>query len=366
MCKDGAVRTIFREGTVVKLIDQTVLPREVRVIECDTPAALCDAIRRMQIRGAPALGVAAAYAMALGGEVAPGEPDGFLAYLDEVAGEIRSTRPTAVNLFHGVNASHETARVTIAGGAVAARAALWSMADGMAEEDIATNRRIGTHGVELIPPGSRILTHCNAGALATVGWGTALGVVRSAHLADKQIHVFATETRPFLQGARLTMWELSQERIPCTLITDNMAGHLMARGEIDLCVVGADRIVADGDVANKIGTYTLAVLAHAHQLPFYVAAPLSTFDLSVETGSEIPIEERDPDEVLSLSGVRTAPEGVSARHPAFDVTPNRYVTAIITEVGVLRPPYEETIPQAVRRGRPTTSAGTGFGEVRTA
>jgi methylthioribose-1-phosphate isomerase len=360
------VRTIFREGTVVKLVDQTQLPHEVRVIECSTTAALCEAIQRMQIRGAPALGVAAAYAMALGSEAAPGEPDRFLAYLDQVAGEIRSTRPTAVNLFHGVDASRATALAAIAGGAAAARLALWSMADEMAEDDIATNRRIGAHGAALVPPGSRVLTHCNAGALATVGWGTALGVVRSAHLAEKGIHVLATETRPFLQGARLTMWELSQEGIPCTLITDSMAGHLMARGEVDLCVVGADRIAAAGDVANKIGTYTLAVLAHAHRLPFYVAAPLSTFDLSVETGGEIPIEERDPNEVLSLGGVRTAPEGVSARHPAFDVTPSRYVTAIITEVGVLRSPYERTIPEAVQRGRAASSAGAEFGEVRSA
>lgn len=233
-------------------------------------------------------------------------------------------------------------------GTAGVRAALWDLADGLAMADIETNQRLGAHGARLIPPRARILTHCNTGSLATVGWGTALGVVRSAHQAGTPLHVYVDETRPFLQGSRLTAWELEGEGIPYTVITDNMAGYFMARAEIDLCIVGADRIAASGDLANKIGTYTLAVLAQVHHLPFYVAAPTSTIDLTIETGAEIPIEERDPSEVLAFAGVRVAPTGAHARHPAFDVTPSRYVTAFITEAGVLRPPYQEALARAVR------------------
>jgi methylthioribose-1-phosphate isomerase len=341
------VRTIFREGVVVRLIDQTRLPAHVEIVDCPTSDAVCDAIRTMRIRGAPALGVAALYAMALGAEQGPDDPLSMPQHLARVADAVRATRPTAVNLFWGVDQALQASDAMRGADAPALRYALWDLADRLAEADVAVNHRIGTHGADLIQDGSRVLTHCNAGALATVGWGTALGVLRSARDAGKRLHVYVDETRPFLQGARLTAWELQQEGIPFTVITDNMAGHLMQRGEIDCCVVGADRIAASGDVANKIGTYSVAVLAHAHGIPFYVAAPISTIDLTTETGNEIPIEERDPGEVLAFGGVRTAPEGATARHPAFDVTPSRYVTAIITEVGVLRAPYEDALAEAV-------------------
>ncbi|MBM2811292.1 MAG: S-methyl-5-thioribose-1-phosphate isomerase [Chloroflexi bacterium] len=341
------MRTIYRDGTVVKLIDQTRLPSQIEIIDCLTADDLCDAMRTMRIRGAPALGVAAVYAMALGAERGPDELTAMTDHLTHVADTVRGTRPTAVNLFWGVDQALNTAGSMGNASVAELRTELWALADRLAEADVACNQRIGSHGAELIPDGARILTHCNAGALATVDWGTALGVIRSAHRSGKRLHVYVDETRPFLQGSRLTAWELQQERIPYTVITDNMAGHLMARAEVDCCVVGADRIAACGDVANKIGTYTVAVLAHAHSLPFYVAAPTSTVDLTMETGAEIPIEERDPSEVLSFGGVRVAPEGATARHPAFDITPSHYITAIITEEGVLRFPYEEGLARAV-------------------
>jgi methylthioribose-1-phosphate isomerase len=221
------------------------------------------------------------------------------------------------------------------------------VADEMAEEDVAANRRMGAFGLDLVPTGANVLTHCNAGALATVDYGTALGVIRAAHEAGRKVHVYVDETRPFLQGARLTAWELQQLGVPMTLITDSMAGHFMSRGNVDLVVVGADRVAANGDVANKIGTYSLAVLANANDIPFYVAAPISTIDLSLASGAEIPIEERSPAEVVQVGSQRIAPEGVVAAHPAFDVTPARLVTAIVTERGVLRPPYERTLAEAV-------------------
>jgi methylthioribose-1-phosphate isomerase len=345
------MRTIYRDGNVVKLIDQTRLPHEVFIVDCETAASLCESIRSMRIRGAPALGVAAAYAMALGGEEAPDRTEPFLVHMEAVADLIRATRPTAVNLFWGVSQALGTVRDAAYAGVESARAALWQLADRLADEDVELNQRMGANGAELIPDGARVLTHCNAGALATVDWGTALGVLRSAHRSGKRLHVYVDETRPFLQGSRLTAWELQQEGIPYTVIADNMSGHLMARGEIDLAIVGADRIAACGDVANKIGTYTVAVLAHAHGLPFYVAAPTSTIDLTTETGAEIPIEERDPTEVLEFAGVRVAPVGAAARHPAFDVTPSQYVSAIITEQGVLRAPYELSLQEAVLGAR---------------
>jgi methylthioribose-1-phosphate isomerase len=357
LCRDTSMRTIYRDNNVVKLIDQTRLPHEVSIIDCPTAASLCEAIRSMRIRGAPALGVAAAYAMALGAQEAPGRTEAFLVHMEAVAELIRATRPTAVNLFWGVEQALGAARDGAYAGVEAAQTALWELADRLADEDVERNQRLGAFGAELIPDGARVLTHCNAGALATVDWGTALGVLRSAHRDGKRLHVYVDETRPFLQGSRLTAWELQQEGIPYTLITDNMAGHLMARGEIDMAVVGADRIAANGDVANKIGTYTVAVLAHAHSLPFYVAAPTSTIDLTTETGSEIPIEERNPTEVLEFAGVRVAPDGAAARHPAFDVTPSRYVTAIITEQGVLRARYEESLEHAVRAATAPTALG---------
>ena len=347
------VRTIFREGRTVYLIDQTRLPSVIENVECATHEAMCEAIRSMRIRGAPALGVAAAYGMALAGEQAPDASDAFHFYMHVVADEIRATRPTAVNLFWGVGQSLALVDESSERSIVDTREALWDLADRLAAADVEVNKRMGDFGAPLIPDGANVLTHCNAGALATVGWGTALGVIRSARDAGTQLHVYVDETRPFLQGARLTAWELQQEGIPFTVITDNMAGHFMARGEIDLCIVGADRIAASGDVANKIGTYSVAVLAEAHGIPFYVAAPTSTIDLSIETGNEIPIEERDPSEVLAYAGHAVAPVGSRARHPAFDVTPSRYVTAIITEVGVLRAPYEPALAQAVSRLPPS-------------
>ncbi len=357
LCRNQSMRTIYRDGSVVKLIDQTRLPLEESIVDCTTASSLCEAIRSMRIRGAPALGVAAVYAMALGAKDAPDRTEPFLVHMENVAELIRATRPTAVNLFWGVAQALSAARDGAYGGVAAARSALWDLADRLADADVELNQRLGAHGAPLIPDGARVLTHCNAGALATVDWGTALGVLRSAHRAGVKLHVYVDETRPFLQGSRLTAWELQQEGIPYTVIADNMSGHLMARGEIDLAIVGADRIAACGDVANKIGTYTVAVLAHAHGLPFYVAAPTSTIDLTTETGAEIPIEERDPTEVLEFAGIRVAPSGATARHPAFDVTPARYVSAIITEQGVLRPPYAAALEQAVRNAQQGTGVG---------
>lgn len=354
-----AMRTIFRDGTVVKLIDHTRLPLETVLVECATVDAICEAIRTMRIRGAPALGVAGAYGVALAAEATAEHAADLIQSLERAAVKLRATRPTAVNLGWGVERAMQIARGAATHGAPATRVALWRLADDLAEADVAANQQLGAHGMSLIPDGARILTHCNTGSLATVDWGTALGVVRSAHRAGKQLHVFVDETRPFLQGSRLTAWELQQEGIPYTVITDNMAGSLMARGEVDLCIVGADRIAACGDVANKIGTYSVAVLAAAHNIPFFVAAPTSTIDLSIETGEGIPIEERDSAEVLAFAGVRVAPEGAAARHPAFDVTPARYVNAIVTEVGVLRPPFESALAAAVAQTAGATPAAPG-------
>jgi methylthioribose-1-phosphate isomerase len=349
--------TLTYADGIVRLIDQTLLPTEVRLHECRTAAELAEAIRTMRIRGAPALGVAAAYAVALGArEFVGSDRAAFGAHLEQVAAAIRATRPTAVNLFWGVDRALAVAMAALPNGIAAAQEALVALANDLAREDVARNRRIGAHGAPLVPDEARVLTHCNAGALATVGYGTALGVVRGAVEAGKRPHVLVDETRPFLQGSRLTAWELQADGIPLTLITDNMAGHFMARGQVDLVVVGADRIAANGDVANKIGTYGLAVLAQAHGIPFYVAAPTSTVDLSLATGAAIPIEERSAEEVTHVAGRRVAPAGVAVANPAFDVTPARYVTAIITEEGVLRPPYEPALAAAVRRAE-TGEAG---------
>ena len=340
--------TISYADGAVRLIDQTLLPREVVVRECRTAAELAEAIRTMRVRGAPALGVAAAYGMALGAREYAGAAAGFRAHLAAVAELVRSTRPTAMNLFWGVDRALGAAEGALPGGVAAAQAALLALAEELRADDVARNRQIGAHGAALLPESAQVLTHCNAGALATAGHGTALGVVRGAVEAGKQLHVYVDETRPFLQGARLTAWELQAEGIPLTLITDNMAGYFMAQGKIDLVVVGADRIAANGDVANKIGTYSLAVLAQAHGIPFYVAAPTSTVDLRLASGEAIPIEERSATEVTHFAGHRVAPEGIGVANPAFDVTPHRYVTAIITERGVLRPPYGTALAAAVR------------------
>jgi methylthioribose-1-phosphate isomerase len=339
------------------LVDQTRLPRETVLITCHTAEDVARAIRSMQVRGAPAIGVAAAYGLALAAAAAPATDSiAFLTNLQEAAELLGQTRPTAVNLRWALERVLAHARsVANHDGVAAARLAALELADQLAAEDVATNRSIGSFGLQLVPAGANILTHCNAGALATVDYGTALGVVRAAHEAGRGVHVYVDETRPFLQGARLTAWELQQLGVPLTLITDSMAGHFMSRGKVDLVVVGADRIAANGDVANKIGTYSLAVLARENAIPFYVAAPLSTIDLSIASGAEIPIEERSSREVTEIAGAAIAPEGVHAAHPAFDVTPARLVTAIITERGVVRPPYSETLASTARGARSSGS-----------
>jgi methylthioribose-1-phosphate isomerase len=346
------MRTLeFDEGTcALVLIDQTRLPQETVLVSCRTVEDVARAIRSMQIRGAPAIGVAAAYGMAIAGAAHESDdPEAFIADLQRAATLLRQTRPTAVNLGWALDRMLSRGRaIAVDEGVDAARGALIELAHDLAEDDVVANKRIGSFGLDLVPSGANILTHCNAGALATVDYGTALGVVRAAHEAGRRVHVYVDETRPFLQGARLTAWELQQLGIAMTLITDNMAGHFMSRGNVDLVVVGADRIAANGDVANKIGTYSLAVLARENRIPFYVAAPISTIDLSLGSGAEIPIEERSAREVTELSGVPIAPAGVQAAHPAFDVTPARLVTAIITERGVLLPPFESSLAAAVR------------------
>jgi methylthioribose-1-phosphate isomerase len=341
------------QGALV-LIDQTRLPHATVMIACRSAEDVAHAIKSMQVRGAPAIGVAAAYGMALGAQShATDDPRAFVEDLERVAGVLRNTRPTAVNLKWALDRMLTTGRaVADRDGVARARADLLTLAHEMADEDVATNRRMGAFGLELVPGGANVLTHCNTGALATVDYGTALGVIRAAHEAGRQIHVYVDETRPFLQGARLTAWELRQLGVPMTLITDSMAGHFMNRGKVDLVIVGADRIAANGDVANKIGTYTLAVLARENGIPFYVAAPTLTVDLSVRSGADIPIEERSSREVTDIAGSRVAPEGVIAAHPAFDVTPARLVSAIVTERGVLRAPYGASLTAAVRGAPP--------------
>jgi methylthioribose-1-phosphate isomerase len=336
------VRTIEWADGTVRLIDQTLLPLECKVIECTTVGQVAEAIQKLRVRGAPALGSAAALGLALAAHrSAAATAAALLADLQEAREILARTRPTAVNLFGALERMMRCAQAHADRPVEELRAALLAEAQAIGREDEEANRTLGRLGAELVPDGARLLTHCNAGALATAGYGTALGVVRAAVEAGKRVHVYADETRPLLQGARLTAWEMVQEKIPVTVIADNMAGHLMQQGGVDLVLVGADRIASNGDVANKIGTYSLAVLAHYHSLPFYVAAPVSTIDFSCRSGAEIPIEERSPWEVLSFQGVRTAPEGAQAYNPAFDVTPQALITAIITDRGVVRPPYAE-------------------------
>jgi methylthioribose-1-phosphate isomerase len=327
----------WSDGTVV-MLDQRRLPDEEVYLRFRTAEEVAEAIRSMAIRGAPAIGVAAALGIALGfrdGAPAGGESERF----EALARLFASTRPTAVNLFWAI----ERMRLRFKTAGAPIGAALLDEANRILREDIEANRSMGRHGAALVPEGGRILTHCNAGALATAGYGTALGVVRAAVDAGKKVVVFADETRPFMQGARLTAWELHQDGIPVTVLADVMAGHLFQKGAIDLCIVGADRIAANGDVANKIGTYQVAVLAGAHGVPFYVAAPTSTVDLRLATGASIPIEERAAAEMTHMGGRRMVPEGVPVIHPAFDVTPHRLVTAIVTERGIARPPYATSL-----------------------
>ena len=333
------VETIEWTDAGVVMIDQTRLPREQVFVTCKSYVEVAVAIRSMVIRGAPAIGVAAAMGVALGVQ----EDADF----DRVCETLASTRPTAVNLFWAI----ERMRALRASMNGASREELVRRMIEEAKEirldDIAICQAMGKHGAALVPDGKTVLTHCNAGALATAGYGTALGVIRAAAESGKKIDVFADETRPFLQGARLTVWELQHDRIPATLITDNMAGHFLHSGRIGCVVVGADRIAANGDVANKIGTYSLAVLAKENAVPFYVAAPISTLDLSLASGDLIPIEQRAAAEVTHLNGIPVAPEGTTVENPAFDVTPARYVSAIVTERGVARPPYAESLQKLV-------------------
>lgn len=326
----------------LRIIDQTMLPHEEVYLDLADYRDLAAAIKEMRVRGAPALGVAAAYGVALAAqEIDARSREEFLSRLRSASDALGATRPTAVNLFWALDRMR---RVADAVEDVAdMRAALLDEAKSIDAENELADRKLSGYGADLIRDGFTILTHCNAGALATAGYGTAVGVVRAAHEQGKRIHVFVSETRPLLQGARLTAWELKQEGIPFTLITDTMTGHFLSRARIDCVVVGADRIVASGDAANKIGTYNIAVLAMENAVPFYVAAPMSTIDLSLSSGDEIPIEERDPEEVTTIRGVRVAPHGVKAANPAFDVTPHRYISAIITERGVAREPYIESL-----------------------
>lgn len=340
------IKTIEWTDEGVVMIDQRHLPTEELYPVFRTYEEVAWAIREMVIRGAPAIGIAAAMGVALGAKGLPEEDrEAFRNELDQICAVLAATRPTAVNLFWAIERVRNLALGLLQNGAPIAEIKQRLVAEAlqMHKEDIEANERMGRYGAELIPDGSTILTHCNAGALATAGYGTALGVIRAAVDAGKHVAVFADETRPFLQGARLTAWELHKDQIPVTLITDNMAGFFMRRGAIDCVIVGADRIAANGDVANKIGTYSVAVLAAENDIPFYVAAPISTLDLSLDSGDEIPIEERREEEVTHVKGLQLAPAGIRIANPAFDITPHRYITAIITERGVARPDYRESL-----------------------
>jgi methylthioribose-1-phosphate isomerase len=342
------MKTLEWRDDCLLLIDQTRLPLESEVIVCQTYEEVAQSIEHMQVRGAPAIGLAAAFGVALAARAFAIDEQTFEAKLANAMRRLAATRPTAVNLFWAID--RMVALLASRGGQPPGEVADAILAEArrMLAEDEAANRRMGALGAELIPERANILTHCNAGALATGEFGTALGLIRAAHEQGKEIHVWVDETRPLLQGARLTAWELQQADIPHTLITDNMAGHFMARGAIDLAVVGADRIARNGDTANKIGTYGVAVLARAHGLPFYVVAPTSTVDLAKTSGQDITIEERRPEEVTSLGGRALAPHGTRVANPAFDVTPAKLISAIITEQGIARPPFVRELPRLVK------------------
>ncbi len=331
--------TVEWKNGAVRLLDQSRLPEHVEVLDCRNYQEVASAIRELKVRGAPAIGVTAAMGVALGAQAVTADThDEFAEAVEGICDELAATRPTAVNLFWAIERMKKKLVELEAKPVAEIKRALVEEAQRILDEDIAMNRAMGKHGSALVKSGQTILTHCNAGALATAGYGTALGVVRAAWEGGKKIHVLADETRPVLQGARLTAWELMQDKIPVTLITDNMAGSLMKQGRIHLCIVGADRIAANGDVANKIGTYSVAVLAKAHKIPFYVAAPHSTIDIATPSGDKIPIEQRNPKEVTALhGGPSIAPVGVDVLNPAFDVTPASLITAIITERGVFKP-----------------------------
>lgn len=346
---EKVLQTVSWKGGKVRLIDQTALPERLTYLDLGDWRDVAQAIRTMVVRGAPAIGVSAALGMALGARGIIAESrESFKKRMEQIAETFRAARPTAVNLFYAVDRMMGVIE-KVEGNIVDIKDALITEALAMLGEDIEANRAIGMHGSALLQDGYTVLTHCNAGALATVSYGTALGVVRYAIEEGKRIQVVADETRPRLQGMKLTAWELAQDNIPVTIIADNMAAVLMREGRIDCVIVGADRIAANGDTANKIGTYSVAVLAQYHKVPFYVAAPLSTVDMQLPTGSRIPIEERETIEMTHVEGIRIAPEGVPVWNPAFDVTPNELITAIITEKGVVRPPYDETLKKLLEQ-----------------
>jgi methylthioribose-1-phosphate isomerase len=348
------MRTVFWEDDVLKLIDQRRLPGLLEIIKLSTHAEVAEAIRSMTVRGAPAIGAAAAFGLALAAKESRARSiPAFLSDLESAALTLKGSRPTAVNLSWAVDRILKIVRPA-SGSVDYLRARVLAEAQQIADEDVETNKRMGQHGASLIDDGDTILHHCNTGALAVVDWGTALGVVRTAHEQGKRVHVLVDETRPRLQGARLTAWELQQYSIPYEIITDNMAGYFLRSGQVQKVLFGADRIAANGDVANKIGTYMLALAAHDNRVPVYSVAPTSSIDLSLKDGSQIPIEERDPEEVLGLQfhGERIAPQGAKARNLAFDVTPARLITAIVTENGIVRPPFEVNLPKFVGAGSP--------------
>jgi len=340
------IQTLEWTDQGVRFIDQTKLPTEEIYVNCTTYQEVADVIRNMVVRGAPAIGVSAAMGIALGVKNSKAENVGDLKRdFDQICDVIGKTRPTAVNLFWAIKRMQQKFETRRVRHIPQIKQSLIDEAKRMHAEDIAINQAMGKHGAALMPASGGVLTHCNAGALATAGYGTALGVIRAAVEAGKKIQVYADETRPFLQGARLTAWELVKDGIPTTVISENMSGAMMRQGKIGAVIVGADRIAANGDVANKIGTYTVAVLAKEHGIPFYVAAPISTVDLETSDGSKIPIEQRNAAEVTHFAGKLITPEGVSIENPAFDVTPAKYVTAIVTERGIARAPYEESLKE---------------------
>ncbi len=345
------IKTVFWKNNAVILIDQNALPLAERQVVCTDYRQVIAAVRDLTVRGAPAIGVAAAMGAALGALAFSSEPiEKFIIKFNALCDEFAASRPTARNLFWALERMKKHLDEVIRAGKRNPARELVREAKRIRAEDIEINREMGRRGAALFSDGDHVLTHCNAGALATAGYGTALGVIRAAHAEGKKLHAYVDETRPVLQGARLTAWEMKKEKIPATLICDNMAGSLMRQGKIDKVIVGADRIAANGDTANKIGTYPLAVLARAHRIPFYIAAPVSTFDFSIKTGEDIPIEERRADEVTTFRGVPAAPKGMKVYNPAFDVTPARLISAIVTERGVLKPPFPAAIAR-LRKGR---------------
>lgn len=339
------IKTVFFEKDSVVLLDQSRLPGEIAYVRCTSAEQVAEAIRRLQVRGAPLIGVAAAFGLALAVGQFRGSREQLDRHFQQVKSVLAATRPTAVNLFWALQRMDDRYQQIKDKEPEHIGQILIKEAQRLYQEDIEVNKAIGEWGQELLQPGSRVMTICNAGALATCGYGTALGIIRSASARDKIQMVWACETRPVLQGARLTIWELHQDGIPATLITDSMAGYVMQRQEVDAVVVGADRIAANGDTANKIGTYTLAVLARYHHIPFYVAAPLSTIDTAISSGQHIVIEERHHDEVREIQGIPVTVPGVNVFNPAFDVTPHDLIEGIITENGLLIPPYEKRIKQ---------------------